>query len=35
MLIWQGMLNLETGWINQFLKFLGFQNPPNWLNDTA
>jgi multiple sugar transport system permease protein len=34
-LIWQGMLNLETGWINQFLKFLGFQNPPNWLNDTA
>ena len=29
------MLNLETGWINQFLKFLGFQNPPNWLNDTA
>jgi multiple sugar transport system permease protein len=34
-LIWQGMLNLETGWINQFLKFLGFQNPPNWLNDSA
>jgi ABC-type sugar transport system permease subunit len=34
-LIWQGMLNLETGWINQFLKFLGFQDPPNWLNDTA
>ena len=34
-LIWQGMLNLETGCINQFLKFLGFQNPPNWLNDTA
>jgi len=34
-LIWQGMLNLETGWINEFLKFLGFQNPPNWLNDSA
>jgi len=34
-LIWQGMLNLETGWVNQFLKFLGVQNPPNWLNDSA
>jgi multiple sugar transport system permease protein len=34
-LIWQGMLNLETGWINQFLQFIGIQNPPNWLNDTA
>ena len=27
-LIWQGMLNLETGWVNQFLQFLGFQHPP-------
>jgi ABC-type sugar transport system permease subunit len=34
-LIWQGMLNLETGWVNQFLKFLGVPNPPNWLNDSA
>ena len=34
-LIWQGMLNLETGWVNQFLQFLGFQHPPNWLNDSA
>ena len=34
-LIWQGMLNLETGWVNQFLKLLGVQNPPNWLNDSA
>ena len=34
-LIWQGMLNLETGWINTFLRWLGFENPPNWLNDTA
>ena len=33
-LIWQGMLNLETGWVNQFLRFLGVQNPPNWLNDS-
>src|SRR3982750_1988026 len=29
-LIWQGMLNLETGWVNQALQFLGVQNPPNW-----
>jgi hypothetical protein len=34
-LIWQGMLNLETGWVNQFLQFLGIQHPPNWLNDSA
>ena len=34
-LIWQGMLNLETGWINTTLRWLGFENPPNWLNDTA
>ena len=34
-LIWQGMLNLETGWVNGFLRFTGVENPPNWLNDTA
>ena len=34
-LIWQGMLNLETGWVNQFLQLLGIQHPPNWLNDSA
>lgn len=34
-LIWQGMLNLETGWVNAFLRFTGVENPPNWLNDTA
>ena len=32
-LIWQGMLNLETGWVNGFLRFIGVENPPNWLND--
>ena len=32
-LIWQGMLNLETGWVNQFLRFLGRPDPPNWLSD--
>jgi multiple sugar transport system permease protein len=34
-LIWQGMLNLETGWINEALRFIGVAEPPNWLNETA
>lgn len=32
-LIWQGMLNAETGWINALLRFIGIAHPPNWLND--
>jgi ABC-type sugar transport system permease subunit len=32
-LIWQSMLNVDSGWIDQFLKFLGVQDPPNWLQD--
>ena len=32
-LIWQQMLG-ESGWINEFLRFLGWQNPPDWLFDT-
>lgn len=32
-LIWQGMLNAETGWLNQFLRFVGIEHPPNWLED--
>jgi multiple sugar transport system permease protein len=34
-LAWQGMLNLETGWVNEILRFLGVENPPNWLQDTT
>jgi multiple sugar transport system permease protein len=34
-LIWGGMLNSESGWVNIFLEAIGFQEPPNWLNDTA
>jgi multiple sugar transport system permease protein len=34
-LAWQGMLNLETGWVNAFLRLVGVDNPPNWLQDTA
>ncbi len=30
-LVWGLMMNPSTGWINQFLRALGMQNPPNWL----
>ncbi|TLN24022.1 sugar ABC transporter permease [bacterium] len=30
--IWNGMLNSETGWINEVLRWLGVQNPPLWIN---
>jgi ABC-type sugar transport system permease subunit len=32
--VWGALLNAETGWINQFLRWIGVANPPNWLNDT-
>ena len=39
-LIWQSMLNLETGWVNAVIEAIGnatgidaLQHPPNWLND--
>ena len=32
-LAWQGMLNVETGWVNAFLRLIGAENPPNWLQD--
>jgi ABC-type sugar transport system permease subunit len=31
--VWAAMLNPETGWINMFLRWLGMENPPNWLLD--
>jgi len=34
-LIWQSMLNTDSGWINEFLRWLGVADPPNWLQDTA
>jgi multiple sugar transport system permease protein len=34
-LAWQGMLNLETGWVNEFLRMIGVEHPPNWLQDRA
>lgn len=30
--IWGGMLNAETGWINDSLRWLGVQNPPQWMD---
>jgi len=32
-LAWSGMLNPETGWLNEGLKLIGVRNPPYWLND--
>ena len=32
-LIWEGMLNAESGWVNGLLRFIGIAHPPNWLND--
>lgn len=33
--IWNGMLNSETGWINEVLRWLGVQNPPLWVDSTT
>jgi ABC-type sugar transport system permease subunit len=34
-LIWQSMLNTDSGWVNEFLRWLGVADPPNWLQDTT
>lgn len=31
--IWQSFLNGETGWLNRVLRGIGFQDPPNWLQN--
>lgn len=31
--IWQSFLNGQTGWLNRILRLIGFQDPPNWLQD--
>jgi multiple sugar transport system permease protein len=33
--IWQGMLDAQQGWVNGFLRLIGIQNPPDWLQDPA
>lgn len=32
-LIWQSMLNVDSGWIDLALKSIGIADPPNWLQD--
>jgi ABC-type sugar transport system permease subunit len=32
-IIWQSMLNADSGWLNMFLGSIGISNPPDWLND--
>jgi multiple sugar transport system permease protein len=32
-LIWGGMLNADSGWINEALRMLGVSDPPKWLED--
>jgi multiple sugar transport system permease protein len=34
-LIWQTMLNPETGWVDVFLRTIGVENPPDWLRDQS
>jgi multiple sugar transport system permease protein len=34
-LIWGGMLNSESGWVNIALEAIGVSEPPNWLNATG
>lgn len=34
-LLWMNLLNPELGAINQVLRALGIQNPPNWLNSST
>jgi len=33
--VWAALLNSETGWINDFLSWVGIAEPPRWLNDTT
>ena len=32
-LIWNGMLNPDTGWVNGALRAVGIEHPPAWLED--
>jgi ABC-type sugar transport system permease subunit len=34
-LIWGGMLNPDTGWLNLALQSIGIAHPPAWLDDPA
>jgi len=32
-LIWQGMLEQQSGWVNGLLRLIGIADPPSWLDD--
>jgi multiple sugar transport system permease protein len=32
-LIWSGMLNADSGWVNEALRTFGISDPPKWLED--
>ncbi len=34
-LIWESMLNVDSGWVDQFLRLIGISDPPNWLQDPS
>ena len=34
-LIWGGMLEQQSGWVNGFLRAIGIADPPSWLDDPA
>ena len=34
-LIWGGMLEQQSGWVNGFLRLIGIADPPSWLDDPA
>jgi len=34
-LIWQSMLLVDSGWLDQALRAIGISNPPNWLEDPS
>ena len=34
-LIWGGMLGTDSGWVNQFLRAIGIEHPPDWLESTT
>lgn len=34
-LIWQSMMNVDSGWISVALRAVGVSDPPNWLQDPA
>ena len=33
-MIWLGVMNTQSGWLNLILSALGVQNPPDWINST-